>query len=78
MDINENMKFDNFERVINDITEGDMQVVDSKKITHDMVQKSIQKQFDNNRIMTTGVNLSMLELALNDLEQYMQTSVRGK
>ena len=77
MDINENGKLEDFELLVNKISEG-VDYNTSTKITEDMVKKSIDKQFENNRSITIGVSISMLESILDNMMSYSETSERGR
>ena len=78
MDIDSNMNLDDFEKVVERVAEGSEVVVPVESINEDMVLAAINNNFDDNRIMTIGLNMSVLDLLKDELELYNQKSVRGK
>lgn len=78
MDINGNFELDNFENVINNISEGALELSDGENITEEMMTESIKKQINNNKNITTAVNLTMLDLLRGELLEYMNKNVKDR
>ena len=78
MDINGNFELDNFEKVINNVSEGVLEFSNGEDITEEMMKESIKKQINNNKDITTAVNLTMLDLIRGELLEYVNENVRDR
>ena len=77
MDINNNMEIENFELVIDRVSEGDSMDIEPSTITQEMVMSSIKKNIDRNGILNRSVSMAVYDLVRNDLLEYKKNNVRG-
>lgn len=77
MDINENMELEEFELLLDRMTDGIDLSVNSDDITEEMVSNAIKNNLDNNRRINRNVDIAIYDSLRCDLVEYLNTNTKG-
>ena len=76
MDINENMELEEFELLLDRMTDGIDLSVNSDDITEEMVSNAIKNNLDNNRRINRNVDIAIYDSLRCDLVEYLNTNTK--
>lgn len=76
MDINENMELEEFELLLDKMTDVVWLNVNPDTITEEMVINSIRNNLDNNRRINRNVDIAVYDSLRSDLVEYLNTDTK--